>query len=504
MNRLEEFPPVYWLSTHNAIDRQRNLIQQFDQYNITDHTMIEGYNAKDCDFTNNLIVRAQYLASMRNIDIAVIMSHLKMIKHWYYNSSHPYVICVEDDINLKNCEYWNFTWKDFVSRLPNNWSVIQLCLIRDDHISNVKFQPIRKYNWSAAAYLITREYAKKLVETYCIGDSYQLDIPNNPHTIPYVENVLFDISCAYTVPLFTETANSISNFYGQGRSAPVADMSLISHQDVTNWWRKNGSKTSIDTIMGLDKSIPLIGTIVCENSFWVTRLLASINYPVDEFFIINNGNELIVEELDNLKNINNPNIRKISISHLPNNIGVASAWNLIIKSYIFAPYWVIVRDDVAFEIGFLDQLVATATSDDNIGIIHGNKGIGIGNWDAFLIRDSVIQKFGLFDENFYPDLYHDIDYLMRLINDPIKKVNELPKQYYRKYNHASQYQEDTASPYQLKLKMVHLSNVEYMNTKWGVNWLHYNPYSRPFNNIQIPLSYTSYNLNFVRDKYVGF
>ena len=36
-------------------------------------------------------------------------------------------------------------------------------------------------------------------------------------------------------------------------------------------------------------SIPVIGVPVTNSTFWVNRLLTSIDYPVDEVFIVNNN-----------------------------------------------------------------------------------------------------------------------------------------------------------------------------------------------------------------------
>jgi hypothetical protein len=49
-------------------------------------------------------------------------------------------------------------------------------------------------------------------------------------------------------------------------------------------------------------SIPVIGVPIVNNPYWITRLLMSIDYPVDDFVIINNnGRGQIDDELDNLK-----------------------------------------------------------------------------------------------------------------------------------------------------------------------------------------------------------
>lgn len=65
------------------------------------------------------------------------------------------------------------------------------------------------------------------------------------------------------------------------------------------------------------KSIPVIGVPVVSNPYWITRLLMSIDYPVDNFVVINNnGRGQIDEELDNLKNITHKFVKNIKVCHL--------------------------------------------------------------------------------------------------------------------------------------------------------------------------------------------
>ena len=39
-------------------------------------------------------------------------------------------------LSLKTVNYWNFTWNEFVSSLPEDWDCVQLLLIRDE-IKNI-------------------------------------------------------------------------------------------------------------------------------------------------------------------------------------------------------------------------------------------------------------------------------------------------------------------------------------------------------------------------------
>jgi len=257
-------------------------------------------------------------------------------------------------------------------------------------------------------------------------------------------------------------------------------------------------------------SIPVIGVPVVANPFWVTRLLMSVDYPVDNFVIINNnGKGEIDEELNRLTKITHKFVKNIKVVHLPSNIGVSGAWNLIIKCYMMHPYWIIVNDDVAFGPGFLKEMKDAAENDSEVGIVHGNSGdFNIGSWDLFLIKDFVIQKYGLFDENLYPAYCEDVDYIMRLLNEPLKRIMSLDSMYYHGMGDKSQYYEHgsqtkkSCPEIEGKLSICNETNFEYLNEKWGDGWRYCSPKKVPYDNY--PLSYTSYDLGFVRKKHLGF
>lgn len=256
-------------------------------------------------------------------------------------------------------------------------------------------------------------------------------------------------------------------------------------------------------------SIPVIGTAIVNTPFWVNRLIMSIDYPVDEFVIFDNSNNNeVAKELDNISNISHRFIKKIKVCHLPNNIGCSGAWNLIIKSYLMAPYWVITNHDIAFSPGLLENMVSKA-QDPNIGMVHCDGGDHkLGSFEFFLIKDWVIQKYGLFDENFYPAYVEDYDYLMRIISDPIIRCTSLDNVFYHgEKNYANSGSQTWRSNPELKTKIDHariLNESVYMNKKWGPNWSGFQPYKAPFNNENLPLSYTTYDLDFIRQKYLGF
>lgn len=259
-------------------------------------------------------------------------------------------------------------------------------------------------------------------------------------------------------------------------------------------------------------SIPVIGVPVVNSTFWVSRLLMSIDYPVDELFIVNNnGRGELDEELAKLASIKHKYVKSIKVANLPGNLGVSGAWNLIIKCYLMAPYWIICNDDVSFGPGFLEEMVNTAESDPMIGMIHGNKGdFGVGSWDVFFIRESIIRQFGLFDENLYPAYCEDADMIMRFLHRPIRKVMELQSMYYHGfgkkdeyYTHGSQTKK-TEPELAEKLDACNAMNIDYLTEKWGKEWRLCGPTQLPWEGQEQPISATTFDLDFVRSKHLGF
>ena len=100
--------------------------------------------------------------------------------------------------------YWNFTFQEFIDNLPEDWECVQLTSVRPNSL-NIKLRERLDDDWNAAAYLIKRNYAKKIIDNYYINDNkFNLQI-NNTNLIPIVENILFsNIGKVYNFPIFVE------------------------------------------------------------------------------------------------------------------------------------------------------------------------------------------------------------------------------------------------------------------------------------------------------------
>lgn len=241
--------------------------------------------------------------------------------------------------------------------------------------------------------------------------------------------------------------------------------------------------------------IPVMGTLIVNGVDLLRRLINSVDYPVDEFLIVNNnGRGQIDTELDELVKEAHPHIKKFRVVHMPMNMGCPFGWNFIIKAYMMAPYWFIVSHDVEFSPGLIKEMVGKTIFQPSVGMVH----IAIsdrlyGSYEAFIIKDWVVAQYGLFDENLYPAYVEDVEYIVRS-NGVRWDWGTLP------YKHNGRTVE-VEPELREKIDAARLLNEwEYMFRRWGDDgwWMTYK------GNPELADKYIPWDLNFVRRKYLGF
>lgn len=150
-------------------------------------------------------------------------------------------------------------------------------------------------------------------------------------------------------------------------------------------------------------NIPVMIIPVLNRFDLLDKSLKSIDYPIDEILIINNsGND---DETKDIKQ-NNPNLN-IRILNLPSNMGISGSWNLGIKLYPYAKYWVISSADTSFFPGSLEKMANNSDSDK---FVKSNA-----QYSFFSVGELIIEKIGLFDEYIYPAYFEDNDFDDRMI-----------------------------------------------------------------------------------------
>jgi len=209
-NKLENFPSVYYVSLEECKDRQENIERQFAEYGITPTPIISKRFAESDDE-----ITGKFLDQLNEGTTGCVISHLKAIRKWYEETDEDYAFFCEDDLSLETIPYWDFTWEEFIETIPENACCVQLLVIR----KNYETFDLRKRlwdDWAGTAYIITRDYAKILVEHYCLEEKrFHLELPGSGNVlVPLLENVLFETleDVCHTIPLFVEDTRFNSTF----------------------------------------------------------------------------------------------------------------------------------------------------------------------------------------------------------------------------------------------------------------------------------------------------
>lgn len=130
--------------------------------------------------------------------------------------------------------------------------------------------------------------------------------------------------------------------------------------------------------------------------------LATNMADLDHLIIVDNGNQSFA--------IPRGLVGKTSV-HRPNsNLGVSGSWNFMMrKSFLElgCDYLLLLNDDIV--LGKTKQQVLTVANKNPTAELI----VGGFFWSTILLRKSIIDSVGYFDENFFPAYYEDNDYHYR-------------------------------------------------------------------------------------------
>lgn len=283
-NNLENFPPVYYVTLEDCVDRQNELEEQFAKYGVVPNAIKSKRHSESND-----VITGKYVYQLTGPTKGCIVSHLKAIKTWYESEESDYAFFCEDDLSLKTVQYWNFKWEEFIERLPDDCECVQLMSVRGD-FDGVNFRDRKWDDWSETAYIMNRDYAKKLIDNYCIGDTFNLELKDFD-VMPIGENILFtNAGKVYTFPMFVENVDipttDVNDLELENGQKPNH---IYASEYVYNWWKTNGKQKTIDDLMGLtDSSIKKVVdcfTYFNEKEILELRINLLKDY-VDKFVIV--------------------------------------------------------------------------------------------------------------------------------------------------------------------------------------------------------------------------
>lgn len=159
--------------------------------------------------------------------------------------------------------------------------------------------------------------------------------------------------------------------------------------------------------------IPVLGFATISRFDLAERLLDSIDYPVEHLVIVDNsGKKSWTPKKPDL-------VKNLWFIQVPFGLGLVGAWNLIIKSTPYAPYWLLVNDDAWFESGSLEA-ISKGVDTNALNFVRISP-----EWSCVAFGEGCIDKVGLYDERFYPLYYDDNDFERRVrqLGVPINRID---------------------------------------------------------------------------------
>jgi hypothetical protein len=247
--KLKNFGPIYYLNLDGQPERKQYMEDQFKYWEIEDYTRISAYDGRNDDLSD--IIKGRYPEMMTSGEIGCVTSHLKAIKHWYDTSDSPYAIIMEDDCDISIAKYWNFTWQNFISRVPYAWDVIQLAIICTGDIV-VPIHTRFVNDFSTACYAITRHHAEKLIKFHIREDKYKLDSGVKPR--PVADDLIYNSGVTYATPIFLYKLELGSSIHPEH----IDIFHRGSYNSLFDFWSKQGLDLNIDNITSYD---PYLGRI---------------------------------------------------------------------------------------------------------------------------------------------------------------------------------------------------------------------------------------------------
>lgn len=243
VNKLKGLPHIYWLNLDADTHRRQHMEEQFEYWEIENHTRISGIDGRVDDVCGHLIGTAPDNVSTN--EIGCCLSHLKAIKHFYEETDDDYCLIMEDDVLFDTAKHWGFTWKDFVAKLPYDWDCVQLTVICTGDI-HVILHHYFINDFSAAAYLITRHHAAKIIKNHIRGEKFKLNNGIKPRAVS--EDTVLGSGITYSIPLFLYRLDLGSAIHPEH----IDIFHRGSYNALENFWRNQGYEMSLDQLMNYD------------------------------------------------------------------------------------------------------------------------------------------------------------------------------------------------------------------------------------------------------------
>ena len=197
-HKLKGLPPVYYLNLDEQPERKEYMENQFEYWGIENYTRVSAYDGRDGRDLGD-ILKGKYPDGMSSSEVGCTTSHLKLMKEFLKTSDAPCALVMEDDCDISTVSHWDFTWKDFYSKVPYDYDVVQLAIINPASI-HMKIHKRFINDFSTACYMITRRHCQKLMDLHVRGEKYKIDNGVKPRAV--ADDLIYNSGNTFAIPLF--------------------------------------------------------------------------------------------------------------------------------------------------------------------------------------------------------------------------------------------------------------------------------------------------------------
>jgi Glycosyltransferase involved in LPS biosynthesis len=233
----------FWINLDAEFDRREHMNSLFDEYGI-ENTRIPAIDARGSNDVTGMII-GTLPSTVTQVELGCTVSHLKAINHFYEETELDHAIICEDDILFDTVQYWPFTWKEFISKAPYDWDVLQ-CAITSTETLAVNIHPRRINDFCSAFYVITRHHAKKLLRAHKIGNKFKLDQGIKPRATS--EELIYNSGKTYSIPLFVYRCDFVSGIHQEH----VETLHKPNFDRTINFWKNRPPELGADQLLDYD------------------------------------------------------------------------------------------------------------------------------------------------------------------------------------------------------------------------------------------------------------
>ena len=227
-NALKGFGPIYVINVKSRADRREHMLEEFKKQVVTEFEFFDAIDAATQDFS--AIVENLEAIKLPKSELAVSISHLKVIEHWLATSTSPYAIIMEDDLTFETVDDWQWDWREFLDKIEPDYQMLQLAIIHAGRVNtSIHYREAR--DSSTGCYLIKRSWAETLMKKYFRDGKIIFPDTTRPRTVS--EGVIYTTALCLSFPLFVNSISLGPNV----NEANIDTMHTKSRKEVLEFWK---------------------------------------------------------------------------------------------------------------------------------------------------------------------------------------------------------------------------------------------------------------------------